>query len=95
MKIKADLKVLKKYKNEGKDIPIYEDYDSLLMDENYNFFECKITSIEDDKIEPGEEKQVEIEISTNESLNLDEESSFSLKENGNITCIGFVKEIIK
>ena len=80
-------------KEGGKDTPIFNNYSSLFVFKIESYTGNIILDNEDDVINPGETKDVTIELDT--TVAMEKDTTFSIRENGRDIGTGTVTELIK
>ena len=80
-------------KEGGKDTPIFNNYSSLFVFKIESYAGNIILDNEDDVINPGETKDVTIELDT--TVAMEKDTTFSIRENGRDIGTGTVTELIK
>ena len=80
-------------KEGGKDTPIFNNYSSLFVFKIESYTGNIILDNEDDVINPGETKDVTIELDT--TVAMEKNTTFSIRENGRDIGTGTVTELIK
>lgn len=80
-------------KEGGKDTPIFNNYNSLFVFKIESYTGNIILDNEDDVINPGETKDVTIELDT--TVAMEKDTTFSIRENGRDIGTGTVTELIK
>ena len=80
-------------KEGGNDTPIYNNYNSLFVFKIESYTGSIILENDSDMINPGETKDVTIELDT--TVAMEKDTTFSIRENGRDIGIGTVTELIK
>ena len=85
--------IINTLKEGGNDTPIYNNYNSLFVFKIESYTGSIILDNDSDMINPGETKDVTIELDT--TVAMEKNTTFSIRENGRDIGTGTVTELIK